>query len=194
MENRPPKAEGKARSLVRAPFRPGASLGRRCSGAIASTGLDSTRFDSALGTIGGGNHFAELQAIEKVYDTGAFEALELEKDNLCLLVHSGSRGLGESVLREYVEEHGASGVSAESAAAQAYLAGHDQAVHWAEENRALIAERFLECLGAIAKECRMDATTASLPLRQRTVLYGCTAREQLQQIEGRCSFRVHAAP
>ena len=114
---------------------------------LLSSGLDSTRFNSALGTIGGGNHFAELQAIEKVYDTGAFESLELEKDNLCLLVHSGSRGLGESVLREYVEEHGASGVSAESAAAQAYLAGHDHAVHWAEENRALIAKRFLECLG-----------------------------------------------
>ena len=35
---------------------------------LAEHDLESTEFDSALGTIGGGNHFAELQTVEQVFD------------------------------------------------------------------------------------------------------------------------------
>jgi hypothetical protein len=50
----------------------------------------------SLGTIGGGNHFAELQQIETLYEEGA-----LDKKRVHLMVHSGSRGLGGSILREH---------------------------------------------------------------------------------------------
>ena len=43
--------------------------------------------------------------------------------------------LGESILRDYVDEHQASGSDAESFAAAAYLQGHDLAVRWAKVNR-----------------------------------------------------------
>jgi release factor H-coupled RctB family protein len=110
--------------------------------------LDSTEFDEALGTLGGGNHFAELQAVEEVVNTREFKKLGLGKQQLVVLVHSGSRGLGESVLRDYVTEHAASGSDAESFAAAAYLQGHDLAVRWAKVNRKLLAERFAQALGA----------------------------------------------
>jgi release factor H-coupled RctB family protein len=110
--------------------------------------LDSTEFDEALGTLGGGNHFAELQAVEEVVNTREFKKLGLGKQQLVALVHSGSRGLGESVLRDYVTEHAASGSDAESFAAAAYLQGHDLAVRWAKVNRKLLAERFAQALGA----------------------------------------------
>src|SRR5450759_2220540 len=42
---------------------------------LAEHDLESTEFDAALGTIGGGNHFAELQAVEKVLDPDAFKTL-----------------------------------------------------------------------------------------------------------------------
>ena len=72
---------------------------------LAEHGLESTEFDSSLGTIGGGNHFAELQAVEKVLDADAFKKLGLGKQQLVVLVHSGSRGLGESILRAHVDQH-----------------------------------------------------------------------------------------
>ena len=56
----------------------------------------------ALGTIGGGNHFAELQRIDTVCDPQAVDALGLDLDRLVLLVHSGSRGLGRAILEEHV--------------------------------------------------------------------------------------------
>src|SRR3954470_6652054 len=112
--------------------------------------LESTDFDDSLGTLGGGNHFAELQAVEEVLNSGEFKKLGLGKQQLVVLVHSGSRGLGESVLRDYVAEHQASGADSESFAAAAYLQGHDLAVRWARVNRKLLAERFAQTLGAEA--------------------------------------------
>lgn len=115
---------------------------------LASEGLLKTQFVEAFGTLGGGNHFAELQAVEKVADPAAFSSLGLAKVELVLLVHSGSRGLGQSVLETHIEEHGGVGVEATSSVATRYLLCHDHAVRWAKASRALIAQRFLDTLGA----------------------------------------------
>lgn len=129
---------------------------------LAANNIDSTEFDNAMGTIGGGNHFAELQAVEQIFDAGEFKRLGIGKQQLAVLVHSGSRGLGESVLRDYVNSNG---VLADSFAAQDYLRGHDFAVRWAKANRALIARRFLAELGAEA-ECVWDGCHNSITPRE----------------------------
>jgi len=118
---------------------------------LASADLCATQFAEAFGTLGGGNHFAELQAVEKVFDKDAAAALGLAKEQLLLLVHSGSRGLGQSVLETYLEERGARGATAGSQEATSYLLCHDHAVRWAAANRALIAQRFFGALGATGK-------------------------------------------
>jgi len=119
---------------------------------LAASDLESTEFDEALGTLGGGNHFAELQMVDEVLEAKAFKRFGLGKQQLVAFIHSGSRGLGESVLRGYLEEHQASGSDAESFAAAAYLQGHDLAVRWAKANRQLLAGRFVQALGAKAEE------------------------------------------
>jgi release factor H-coupled RctB family protein len=118
---------------------------------LAERNLDSTEFDSALGTIGRGNHFAELQAVERIFDAAAFKQSGIGKEQLIVLVHSGSRGLGEAVLRDYVREHSGNGVSPDSFAAEEYLSSHDFAAGWAKANRELIARRFTATLGAEAE-------------------------------------------
>lgn len=114
-------------------------------------GLTPTGFEAALGTIGGGNHFAELQKVHKVIDAEALKASGIDADKVLLLVHSGSRGLGEAILRRHTEQHGAKGILASSPEAADYLQAHDNAVNWAEANRALIAERLLTTLGMTAE-------------------------------------------
>ena len=42
---------------------------------LAAHDLESTEFDRALGTIGGGNHFAELQAVEQIVDAEEFKRI-----------------------------------------------------------------------------------------------------------------------
>ena len=114
---------------------------------LAQEGLCTTQFIDAFGTLGGGNHFAELQAVEKVFDKDAFATLGLERDELVGLIHSGSRGVGQAVLEIYLEGHGATGAPADSDAATSYLLLHDHAVAWAKASRTLLAERFLGALG-----------------------------------------------
>ncbi|NBF11847.1 RNA ligase RtcB family protein [Pseudomonas sp. Fl4BN1] len=104
--------------------------------------------EHSLGTIGGGNHFAELQQLDQVHDTVALQALALDPKALLLLVHSGSRGLGEAILRHHVEQHGHNGLLMSSAAGAQYLQQHDDALRFAEANRRLIAERLLHNLRA----------------------------------------------
>jgi release factor H-coupled RctB family protein len=133
-------------------------------GYLAEQHLESTEFDSALGTIGGGNHFAELQTVEQVLDVAAFKKLGLGKQQLVVLVHSGSRGLGEAVLRTHVDQHFGNGVEADSFAAEEYLRGHDLATRWANANRELIARRFVAALGAEA-ECVWDGCHNSITRR-----------------------------
>ncbi|MDO4704672.1 MAG: RNA ligase RtcB family protein [Comamonadaceae bacterium] len=124
------------------------------AGALPGT---TAMLEGSLGTIGGGNHFAELLACDRLYpdsangDAGSADgapALALDPRGVYLLVHSGSRGLGGAILREHVQAHGHAGLSAGSAAAQDYLRQHDAALAYAQLNRACIARRFLRALRA----------------------------------------------
>lgn len=116
------------------------------SGRLNEAALKSSPYDTSLGTIGGGNHFAELQVVDKIVDERLFCKLGFNAGMLVLLVHSGSRGLGESVLRDCVAQHGSLGVDETSDAASHYLRGHTHAMSWGRLNRELIAERFLSML------------------------------------------------
>ena len=132
---------------------------------LAGQSLESTEFDSSLGTLGGGNHFAEVLAVEEILDAGAFKRTGLGKQQLVVLVHSGSRGLGESILRAQVDQHAGNGISTDSFAAKVYLDNHDFAVRWAKANRELIARRFATTLGAKA-ECLWDGCHNSITLHE----------------------------
>jgi tRNA-splicing ligase RtcB len=57
---------------------------------------------SQLGTMGGGNHFVEVERVRDIVDEKAASALGLERDQVALLIHTGSRGLGHQVCTDYV--------------------------------------------------------------------------------------------
>jgi len=123
-----------------------------CGEFLARHGLESTDFDASLGTIGGGNHFAEVQAVQEILDATAFKQTGLGRQQLVVLVHSGSRGLGDSILRRYTDEHGGNGAKTGTLVAENYLRDHDIALRWAKANRELIARRFVASLGAEAAQ------------------------------------------
>ena len=55
------------------------------------------RGSEQCGTLGSGNHFLEVQVVDHVFDEPVASAFGLEKDQVCVLIHSGSRGLGYQV-------------------------------------------------------------------------------------------------
>jgi len=117
---------------------------------LEEAGIAETPFDQSLGTIGAGNHFAELQRVERVEDEARFEALGLRKDRVFMTIHSGSRGLGNAILQEHLSAHSINSLAVSSEDGQAYLQKHNDAMRWAKVNRRIIAAR-------LSKEIRSDA-------------------------------------
>jgi tRNA-splicing ligase RtcB len=62
------------------------------------------RGGTTLGSLGAGNHFLEVQVVEEVADADAAAELGLERGRLCVMIHSGSRGLGHQVCTDFLRE------------------------------------------------------------------------------------------
>ena len=118
---------------------------------VNSCQMQDTGFEHSLGSIGGGNHFAELQQFDAIFDQTLFASHALDRKQMMLLVHSGSRGFGGQILRQHIDQFGHEGLLAESAAAAAYWAQHARALQYAQANRSLIAERICANLSTTAE-------------------------------------------
>jgi tRNA-splicing ligase RtcB len=55
-----------------------------------------------LGTIGSGNHFVEVDVVADVFDEAEAKRLGVERDQVLLLIHTGSRGLGHQVATDFL--------------------------------------------------------------------------------------------
>lgn len=60
------------------------------------------RGKAQLGTLGSGNHFVEIQVVDQVFDEQLAAALDLRVDQVCVMIHSGSRGFGHQVCDDYL--------------------------------------------------------------------------------------------
>ncbi len=58
-----------------------------------------------LGTLGAGNHFLEIQHIDKVYDKETAKRWGLFEGQVMVMIHTGSRGLGHQIATDYLRIH-----------------------------------------------------------------------------------------
>jgi len=58
---------------------------------------------SQLGTLGSGNHFAEVQYVQRIFDEQAANALGLFEGQVALMIHTGSRGFGHQVCTDFLK-------------------------------------------------------------------------------------------
>jgi len=117
------------------------------------------------GTLGSGNHFLEVQVVEEVLDEQAANVMGLQEGGICVMIHSGSRGLGYQVcddalrdLRNVPAQYGIqlpdrqlACAPVESREGQAYLGAMRAAANYAWANRQLLMvqtrEAFAEFFG-----------------------------------------------
>jgi tRNA-splicing ligase RtcB len=118
---------------------------------------------SQCGTLGSGNHFLEVQIVDHVYDAEAAAVMGLEKDMVCVMIHSGSRGLGYQVcddalrmLRKTPEKYGISLPDRQLACApvdspegQKYIAAMRAAANFAWCNRQLLMHQAREVFASV---------------------------------------------
>jgi tRNA-splicing ligase RtcB len=127
-----------------------------------------------LGTLGSGNHFLEIQAVEEIYDQEIARAFNLFEGQLTVLIHSGSRGFGHQICDDFLKEMGSQvrGLGFDlpdrqlacapltSSIGQRYLAAMACAANYAWANRQIIMhwtrETFEKVLGFSPGELRME--------------------------------------
>jgi tRNA-splicing ligase RtcB len=110
------------------------------------------------GTLGSGNHFMEVQIVDHIFDEMAASIMGLEKDMVCVMIHSGSRGLGYQVcddalamLRKAPEKYGINLPDRQLACApvnspegQQYIGAMRAAANFAWCNRQLLMQQARE--------------------------------------------------
>lgn len=62
------------------------------------------RQESEVGTLGSGNHYLEIQKVDKIYDKKAAAAFGLRVGDIKISIHCGSRGLGHQIGTEYLKK------------------------------------------------------------------------------------------
>jgi tRNA-splicing ligase RtcB len=78
--------------------------GGRLPHADASTVSDhaKNRGRDQVGTLGSGNHFCELQKVAEIFDEKVAKVFGLFKDQIVIMIHTGSRGLGHQIATDYI--------------------------------------------------------------------------------------------
>lgn len=108
----------------------------------------SLKYVDSIGTIGLGNHFVELLQFDKSISNEFISKYNIDESLYYILVHYGSRGLGEEILQLY--QSGQIDIDQ-------YKLSHNYAVEWSKHNQWSIAVQFGEYLGT-SLEYLLDLT------------------------------------
>ncbi len=64
--------------------------------------LAKKRGKSQIGTLGSGNHFLEVQVVDKIFDDGVAKKFGLREGMVTCMIHTGSRGFGHQICSDYL--------------------------------------------------------------------------------------------
>ena len=122
-----------------------------------------TRGYDQCGTLGSGNHFLEVQVVDRILDPTSAEVMGLQEGQITVLIHSGSRGLGYQVCDDYLgtfknapKRYGfelpdwqLACAPVRSPEGQAYLGGMRAAANYAWCNRQLLTHQAREVFARV---------------------------------------------
>ena len=161
------------------------------------------RGNSQLGTLGSGNHFAELQYVAEIYDHDVAGAFGLQLDQVTVMIHSGSRGLGHQVCEDHLrimikaaEKYGISlpdrqlcCAPIKSPEGRNYLAAMSAAANYAFANRQVMAHWIRDSIKRASVPSTMSATTSRRWRSSTAANSVCIARVQHARIRQDMSKR-----
>jgi tRNA-splicing ligase RtcB (3'-phosphate/5'-hydroxy nucleic acid ligase) len=116
-----------------------------------------------LGSLGAGNHFLELQVVDQIRDQRGAEVMGLFEDQVCVMIHSGSRGIGHQTCTDHlktidsamheldidVPDRQLACLPLDHGSARAYLGAMDAAGNFARANRQVLTDAAREAFGIV---------------------------------------------
>jgi len=147
-----------------------------------------------LGSLGSGNHFLEVQKMDKIYDESTAEAFGIEEGMITVLIHTGSRGCGHQICSDYLRvmdkaakryqldlpDRQLACAPVDSEEANNYFKAMSAAANYAWTNRQMIVHWVRE---SFEKVCRMDAEEMGME-----IVYDVAhniAKKEVHKIKGR---------
>ncbi|HMK63544.1 MAG TPA: RtcB family protein [Acidimicrobiales bacterium] len=123
-----------------------------------------------LGSLGSGNHFLEVQVVDQIHDGSAAHTFGLRPGQVCVMIHSGSRGLGHQVCSDHVQvmrsAMGRLGISVsdpqlacapvESPEGRNYLGAMAAAANYGRANRQALTDAVRRSFAAVVGTDRLD--------------------------------------
>lgn len=124
------------------------------------------RASSQLGTLGSGNHFIEIQQVERILDHPAAAVFGLFPNQICVMIHCGSRALGQQTCLDYSRKfaqvsqkyglqpptRNLASLPADSPEGQAYLSAMAGSVNFAFANRQFITHKIRQVFSALFRK------------------------------------------
>jgi len=121
-----------------------------------------------VGTLGAGNHFLEVQYVDEIFDDKIAKELGISKNQVTIMVHCGSRGLGHQVASDYIRamesEYGFKNLAdrelinapIKSKLGKEYYAAMSAAANFAFANKQLITHWIREEMKKLFPEIKID--------------------------------------
>jgi tRNA-splicing ligase RtcB len=123
-----------------------------------------------LGSLGSGNHFLEVQVVDRVVDVDLAEAFGLRLGQVCVMIHSGSRGLGHQICTDHVDrmavamprygievpDRQLACVPVRSTEGRDYLAAMAAAANYGRANRQLLSEAVRAAMARVLGVAEVD--------------------------------------
>lgn len=78
--------------------------GGRMAGAMPALVSERERQRREMGTLGSGNHYLEVQAVDEIFDSATAQVFGLRRGEVVVTIHCGSRGLGHQIGTEFLKE------------------------------------------------------------------------------------------
>ncbi|MGH2729334.1 MAG: RtcB family protein, partial [Actinomycetota bacterium] len=116
-----------------------------------------------LGSLGAGNHFVEVQVVDQIRDVAAAETMGLFEGQVCVMIHSGSRGIGHQTCTDHVKtidrlmpklgievpDRQLACVPMDHPEAESYFGAMDAAGNYARANRHLLTDAARESFAGV---------------------------------------------
>ena len=152
-----------------------------------------SRGEDQLGTLGSGNHFLELGLIDRIVDPDAAAAFGLREEQVTLMIHSGSRGLGYQVCDDFLQvmmraaaryridlpDRQLCCAPVKSHAGRDYLAAMAAAANYAWANRQIMMYLARESI-----QSTLGASAASLDMRLVYDVCHNIAKFEMHEVDG----------
>ncbi len=108
-----------------------------------------------LGTLGGGNHFIEIQSVQEIFEKELADRFGIFKNQLVVMIHSGSRRFGYEIADEYMNIAARSPESAEQRKMLSYLSTESKA-----------GKNYIKAMGAAANFAFTNRHIMALSVRR----------------------------